>query len=670
MVRILLPLAAGIWWGTYSLDRPPFLIGLLLLAVLGTAGWFRLEKRVAAAVNGGWWVWLFLVGWALPVGSDPLRHPENWSAWPDVMSSEIGFSGELLDLADSGEKWRMVVRVDSLAPSLESPYAPVTGKLLLYAAKRAGDPEPLPGLRVLFSGRPLAIRPALDPKGFDWRWYQRVRGVSHQIYADSTEWRSSGQAVSWRYPVAYLRAHWEKVFDRYLQDPLSAQVAKALVLGSRSDLDDALNEAYQASGSVHVLAVSGLHVGLVAGILMWGLGLLLRRRKLLPIKALIAVSLVWGYVFLTGAADSALRAGVLFSVILLGKVLSRQAESLNLLATAVIILLLYDPWLIHHAGFLLSVFAVAGILYFHPLLYRAWFPGKGIPDFFWNLACVTLAAQATTLMLSLFYFHRFPVYFLLSGLFVVPVSSVLLASGLALVLVDAVLPMLAFLPAEILKWSCTAMNALVVWIAGLPVATLNDLWPLGFWTLLLPLIMGWAFHGWTKRTGRSLVTAAGLLAFGLAVQTVFVIKERHLEEWIILRRSGESTRLLVRQGDDLLSWDPLAPGAEVASTIWSGWGKVWELPSETDFRFGSVRKQNDLLYLGSDSLSWGPVVKGNFHLGLPGIPPATLEAQTATVLLIPELGWKERRNWKGWAEERSLSVKDLRETGFQSWPLR
>lgn len=670
MVRLLLPFSAGVWCGTYGVPHPPFLLLVSLLIVFWTVGGLRMGPKATSLLNAGWWIWLFLVGWSLPVGTDPLRHPAHWSRWPGISGSEAEFRGELVDIASSGDKWRMILRVDSLAPVPGGPFFPVKGKVLVYAGKRKAEEDPLPGLGISFSGKAGAIRPPMDPKGFDWQWYQRVRGVSHQVYTDSSGWRSVPESKSWRYAVASLRAHWEKVFDKYLEDPLSAQVAKALVLGSRSDLDDALNEAYQASGSVHVLAVSGLHVGLVAAILMWLLGLFLRHRKLLPVKALFAVPLVWGYVFLTGAADSALRAGVLFSVILLGKVLSRQAESMNLLATAVMVLLLFDPWLIHHAGFLLSVFAVAGILFFHPLLYRAWFPGKGIPDFFWNLACVTVAAQAATLMLSLFYFHRFPVYFLLSGLFVVPVSSLLLASGLALVLVDTALPILAWLPAGILKWSCTIMNGLVVGIAGLPGATLDELWPRAFWAILLPVVLGLSLLAWRRRASAFVVSAALSLAAGLALHAGILLHERDQDEWYVLRRSGEDSRLLVNQGENRLAWDPTSQATEAVTTNWSGWGKVWELPSQADFRYGLVRKKGQLLHLGQDSLSWGAEVKGNFHWGVPGILPGSLVVNASTVMLPPELGWKERRKWKAWAEERGLSVLDLRDAGFVRMPLR
>lgn len=669
MVRLLLPLSAGLWCGSHTLHRPPFLLLVALLLVLSATGVKRLKPRTTSVLNGGWWLWLFLLGWVMQAWTDPLRDPANWSGWPGIKGSVIGFQGELLDVASSGDKWRMTVRVDSLAPVQEGAFFPVKGKVLLYAGKQEPGEKPLPGLRMSFTGKAAQIRPAMDPKGFDWQWYQRVRGVSHQVYTDSTDWKSSTVGATWRYPVARLRAHWETVFDRYLEDPLSAQVAKALVLGSRSDLDDALNEAYQASGSVHVLAVSGLHVGLVAAILMGVLGLFFRHRKLMPLKALFAVPLVWGYVFLTGAADSALRAGVLFSVILLGKVLSRQAESLNLLATAVTVLLIFDPWLIHHAGFLLSVFAVAGILFFHPLLYRAWFPGKGIPNFFWNLACVTVAAQAATVMLSLFFFHRFPVYFLISGLFVVPVSSVLLTSGLSLVLVDSCFPILSFLPATILQWSCSIMNGLVLWISGLPVATINDLWPMAFWAVLFPIVLAWGLHAWIKREKLSFVRAALLLSLGLAVQAGFILEKRSRDEWFVLRRTGEGTRLLISQGDDLLAWDPLSSEVEVGKRIWEGWGQVWELPAKADFRYGLAQKKGEVLRLGKDSLSWGSGVKGNFHLGLPGVPPSQTEVVSSMVLLLPELGWRERRHWEEWAKDKGLSVLDLRESGYLLRPL-
>jgi competence protein ComEC len=663
MVRLLLPFAMGIWWGTFRDWGPSGLTMGLLLVLM--APFLLPAARFRRGFGVLWMVWMFLAGWVWVREADPLRQSGHWLRSEITPRKETRWAGTVREFKRSETWLRLTVALDSLAAGPDDPREAVSGLLLVYVPP--GDP----GLRVFagdhlhFSGQPRSIPPPADPLGFDWRFYQRVRGVTHQLFIHDEHWHWHPSDAP---PLMGRFQRWRQAFretlDRYLEEPEARQLARAVILGDREEFSDALNEAYQASGAVHVLAVSGLHVGLVAGMVMGLLGLMLRRRSQFPIKAILATLLIWSYIALTGAADSAVRAGVLFSVLLLGRSLSRQAESLNLLAAAVFLLLLVRPWMIHHIGFQLSVFAVGGILYFQPMLFRSWFPPDRLSSYFWSLFCVTLAAQLGTLMLSLYHFHRFPVYFLLSGLFVVPLAGLFLGAGVATLGLHQVLPALAPAAGWVLERLARLMNALVLGISELPGASLRDLYPPGYWSWLLPLVAGLLLYALQRRYAPSLVGAVLCLALGMTASAALTVREGWRQDWLLIRRQDEGSRLLIRQGHQRLALDLTVPKGEPVMEHWPGWGRVWVLPFSLDFRYGQVRRQDDVLHLGETTLSTGPEGGGQRQICLPGQSRLPASRDSAILLLAPDLDGRLRFQLRKAAQRAQRPWVDLREHGY------
>jgi len=663
MVRLLLPFAAGIWWGTFCDGGPSGLslsLGLLLLAP-----YLLPAVRFRAGFAWLWALWMFLAGWAWVRQADPLRQPGHWLRAETTLRKETRWEGRVRDVKRSESWLRLTVALDSLAAGPDEPRVAVSGLLLVYVPPGDSAFRVFAGDRLRCSGEPRPIPPPSDPLGFDWRFYQRVRGVTHQLFIHDGNWQwhpSDDPPLMGRFQR--WRQGFRETLDSYLEEPEARQLARAVILGDREEFSDALNEAYQASGAVHVLAVSGLHVGLVAGMVMGLLGLALRRRSLFPLKAILATLLVWAYVALTGAADSAVRAGVLFSVLLLGRSLSRQAESLNLLAAAVFFLLLFRPWMIHHVGFQLSVFAVGGILYFQPFLFRSWFPPDRLSSYFWSLFCVTLAAQLGTLMLSLFHFHRFPVYFLLSGLFVVPLAGLFLGAGVATLGLHQFLPALAPATGWVLERLARLMNALVLGISDLPGASLRDLYPAGYWSWLLPLAAGLLLYALQRRHAPSLVGAVICLALGMTASAALTVREGWRQEWMLMRRQDEGSRLLIRQGHQRLALDLTVPEGEPVREHWPGWGRVWVLPGSLDFRFGQVSAREGVLQLGETTISRGEGITGQRHLLLPGQEDLPRGRDSTLLLLAPDLDGRLRYRLRKAAQRQRLPWVDLREHGY------
>ncbi len=665
MVRILGSLASGIFWGSYQDDGPSGLITFSLFIGLLFLGFRKLENKGVILFGAGWMIFLFLAGWFYVHFADPLNDPRHWRFALQEQNVEVEWSGQIKKTTISGSRLRAVVAMDSVSQDEIYPATEVNGDLLVYMSIDSTDERPYPGQYIHFKGKVMPVPPNLDPLGFDWKWYQRVRGVTHQLFLKSHSWTiPAGQGGSLRTYFHELREKFSIVLGKYLTEPEAFQLAKAIILGDREDMSDSLNEGYQASGSMHILAVSGLHVGLVAGMVMYILGLFLRKRSLQILKVGTAVLLIWIYIGLTGAEDSAIRAGVMFTIIILGRTISRASETLNLLAASVVFLLILNPWMIHYIGFQLSVLAVAGILFYHPLIFRMWYPGPWLKRVLWEPFCVTISAQLATLMLSLYCFHHFPVYFLLSGIFVVPLSSLFLATGLGLLVLDFILPIAGFIPGEILTWTALLMNALVLGIADLPGASLPDIYPSGFWSLVLPIVAGLFLYAIAKRHSSSFVLGSMLLAAGVFVQTLFWVQHKSTREWYILKRFTEPTTLLIKQGSNHVAIDFATEPDSTHRSEWPGYGRIWNVPASLDFKMGNIHQKDQLLHLGQDSLSWGAEISGNYHLLIDGTLPNKKPGNDVTVFIAPDLDWKTKRKLKEWGTRMEVPLSDLKEEGY------
>lgn len=668
MVRLVIPLLAGIGAGAWMDFAPGIPLLLILAAGAFMTGLVRPFPWQNAVFGTIWLSFAFLAGWALVWHSDPLRQSDHWLRSHHQPHTETRWEAVVRQSDQTRTGVRLTLRLQRWQPNPGDPWQSVSGDLLLYIPGDNNSASPMAGDRLRFEGCPAPIPPSSDPAGFDWRLYQRIRGVTHQLFVyDPHIDHLPPDAFSWPRFWETTRSGYARVLDQYLPAPESRQLARAIILGDRELLGDALNEAYQASGAVHVLAVSGLHVGLVAGLVMGLLGWFSRARRTLVIRTLVALTLVWAYVGLTGASDSAVRAGVLFTIILGGRCLSRHADPVNLLAAAVCFLVIYHPWILFHVGFQLSVAAVAGILLFQPLIERSWYPGHRGLAFFWSLFAVTLAAQWTTVLLSLYHFHRFPTYFILSGLFVVPLASLFLTTGVVTLTAQSLIPPLAILSGWMLDKQAILMNSLVTGIAGLPGATWDDLYPAAHWILGVPVLAGLLMYGWKWRSSSSLTAAAAILALCTAVEAVIRYGSDQRQAWMLIRPFGENTRLLSVFDGHRVAFD-LQEGTGVPRRQhWAGWGPVWLVPSATDIEAGPLSKRGERCRLGKDWVSWGGGPPGHFHVCLPGrvLPPE--RPDSTTWLLAADLSAREKRHIiRRLPPERTF---DLRSQGIWVRPL-
>lgn len=352
------------------------------------------------------------------------------------------------------------------------------GLLLLKLKQPSADTTLLIGSTIGFQARLNAIKGPLNPKTFDFKQYWAAQGIYKQawINAERVILLQAPATTSLYAKIHEFRAKAIDAFRKKLSTPQSFAIASALTLGYRNGLDKDLKNAYAQAGAMHVLAVSGLHVGLLYLIIQYLLKAIPKRvRYQNIIKPAIAIGGIWGFAILTGASPSVLRASMLFSLIIIGQALYRRASIFNVLAGSAFLLLCWNPALLFQVGFQLSYLALLGIIIYQSSIYRLIRVPTKLGNYLWKLTAVSVAAQLGVGFISLYYFHQFPVYFWLSGWIVIPAASLILILSI-LLLCSTPIPFLGEIIGQVLEWIINSMNKLIMAMEVLPAHLITDIW--------------------------------------------------------------------------------------------------------------------------------------------------------------------------------------------------
>jgi competence protein ComEC len=353
----------------------------------------------------------------------------------------------------------------------------VDGKIILYFSKDAFQTPYLYGDVLLIKGAPSRVSAPANPGEFDYRRFLTFRNIYHQHFLRKNDVRLTGHHPPSKiidYAIQ-ARNRADKTLKKFVQGEREQAIASALVLGVTDGLDNELLNAYAATGAMHVLAVSGLHITIIYMILLWLLKPLLKLKSGQWIVALISLFVLWGYAFVTGLSPSVLRAVTMFSFIALARPAGQSTNIYNTLAASAFCLLMFDPFLIMSVGFQLSYLAVLGIVYLQNPLYGLWETDNYLLDKIWEITCISIAAQVATFSLGLLYFHQFPNYFLLSNLLVIPGSFLVLIAGIA-VLVFSFITSVAALLGVALTWLIKALNFVVFVVEGFPYSLVENIY--------------------------------------------------------------------------------------------------------------------------------------------------------------------------------------------------
>ncbi|RYU95670.1 ComEC/Rec2 family competence protein [Emticicia agri] len=395
-----------------------------------------------------------------------------------------------------------------------------TGKILLYFNKTEAK-RPQYGDIFLIKNMPSEVDSPKNPEEFDYRQFLHNKG----IYAHHFLWQNEYLQVGHQVPSQVLNIAYQSnlyadsVFKAHLETINEYALTNAMVVGTRNDIDDDLLNAYSASGAIHVLSVSGMHVGILFLVLSVVLKWIKTRISYGNwIFTIIVLILLWAYAVFTGLSSTVLRATVMFSFIQIGTTINRQHNIYNILAVSALVLLFYNPYWLVDVGFQLSYLAIIGIVYLHPYLNQLINPTNPIIRVLWEGTVVCFAAQLFTAPLSIYYFHQFPTYFLIANPFVAFFSFFILPAGL-LLLVFSWLPVVSTFFACLLKWSCYLLNETTFIIEKLPLSTLKgfsiSVPELLAWYAVIFLIIAFFRHSELKYLRVSVVLLVSLALFNI-----------------------------------------------------------------------------------------------------------------------------------------------------------
>jgi competence protein ComEC len=333
------------------------------------------------------------------------------------------------------------------------------------------------------------IRNSGNPGAFDYEAWCHQKGIYYHAFLNGKAIRQIKQPTAFglqqmlwtiRLKVLYL-------LYRYIPDKQSQSIASALLMGYRNDLDRELVQAYRNVGVVHIIAISGLHMGMVYGLLLFLLSPLENRKQWRALKYIGLLLGIWSFASIAGGAPSVSRSAVMFSFIVLGQWQQKEASIYNNLAASAMLLLLYNPYNLWELGFQLSYAAVLSIVVFQPILQQwllQWLPFNPLVQ----IISVTLAAQIFTMPISAYHFHQFPVYFLIANIWVVPFTAVLLYA-LLLLLPLSIWPALAVWWGSMASKGIGPLNAGVLAINAWPHAVWKNIYLTSGQTVLLLLAL-------------------------------------------------------------------------------------------------------------------------------------------------------------------------------------
>ncbi len=333
-----------------------------------------------------------------------------------------------------------------------------------------------PGDLLVFKGRLKKAGSPQNPMAFDYGEYLRQNGIAYLSFLRTGQWKklASGKKSLWNFPYRLRK----KLITSLHSNGLSGKeyaVASAILLGYNRLMDPKIRNEYAAAGAVHILCVSGMHVGIIYIVFSFLLSFLNRNKRQKLLKTILLLFIIWSYAMLTGLSPSVWRAALMVSLFIVAENLQRDSDPFNTLAASAFILLIVNPFFIFNIGFQLSYAAVLGILIFYHPLYGLLYIKNVVFDKIWSIVVLSTSAQLGAFPIAAHYFHSFPLYFLLTNIAVFFLAYFIVTVGLAFILFSSI-GHIAFLLGKFLSATVFLTNLIIHFVASLPHAQFTGLY--------------------------------------------------------------------------------------------------------------------------------------------------------------------------------------------------
>ncbi|NOR74976.1 MAG: DUF4131 domain-containing protein [Draconibacterium sp.] len=441
-------------------------------------------------------------------------------------------------------------------------------KILVYFEKHNQAEQLQPGNTISFSTTPQLLKNYGNPFEFDYKEYLKRKKIYRQLYLATNNWEKKSTVTKLTLPIR-AELFRDKLLEIYRRQNLGEnelEILSALTLGYKRNLDPETKRVFSASGAMHILAVSGLHVGIIFWVITLLFGFLRKQKTSRVMFVIVSIILLWAYAFITGLSPSVMRASAMFTIFVIGENISRKPNSYNSLAASAMFLLLFNPNNLFEVGFQLSYSAVFGILFLQPKLSSLIKINNKFVRFFWTLLTVSVAAQISTFPLTTYYFNQFPSYFWITNLIIIPAVMVLIPLGISL-LIFAKIPVLSVIISTVIQFIIKWCYIILSQIEQLPLSVHEiSVHPIQFIFLLGFLLSLYLF---LRLYNIRYLKAILIFTLFLAISYfTFQLKQNSLTGIIVYNNTNNTTIQLIRgKTNFVISEHKLKNSSNILNTI-------------------------------------------------------------------------------------------------------
>jgi competence protein ComEC len=533
---------------------------------------------------------------------------------------------------------------------------PSNGKILIHFRRK----EHLRvGTILIADGQIVANAKPRNPDQFDYGKYLNNKSIPAQLYVQPDNYLIVGTKKGVAYYADRFR---DKLISSLRQDGFNErelQVLHALILGQQQEISPDIVKDYQFAGAVHILSVSGLHVGFVLLFINFVLHPLPRTRRWNFVRLCLILFSLWTFALVAGLSPSVVRSATMFSFVAIGMSLRRSTNTFHTLIVSLLLILLFSPAFLFDVGFQLSYAALFFIVWLQPLFNSLWQPKWRVIKYFWEIITVSFAAQLGTLPLSLYYFHQFPALFFVTNLVVIPMLSVIMAVGIIVMLPAAFGYVFPFL-SDLLESGIVLLNQIIGKIASFETFVFIDI-PYNAPMLVTGYASIIAIMAWCKTRGvRKLILATGaIFIFQLAVLGS-VWWNRQQSEWLVLHVSRKTT-IVARYGDVVTVFGEFRPACRNYTTAHFAYVKK-TLPINNTFWF--ARKTILLVDRAPIPESLKPQILVLSHSPKINLDRVLKNSRPEVVVADASNYKTDVARWKATCQKQKIPFHDTREKGF------
>lgn len=424
------------------------------------------------------------------------------------------------------------------------------GKILVNIRKDTLKHEFDVGSNLLLKESIYKHKAPYNPDQFDYGKYLENKSILSQVYVDVQDIKVGDKIDKniWYYS-AQIRSRIIENLERSNFSRTELNVVNALILGQQQDISPEMMQDYQYAGAVHILSVSGLHVGYILLFLNFLLVRMPKTRWGNLMKLLIIILCLWGFAVIAGLSPSIVRSVTMFSFVAIGMHLKRKTNNFHTLIVSMLLILIFQPAFLFDVGFQLSYLALFFILWLQPLVSTIWIPNNKACKYLWDVLTVSFAAQIGTLPLSIYYFHQFPGLFFVTNLTILPVLGIIMALGL-FVMIWALFGIVPLILIKILEYSIFGLNWIISWIASFESFILKDIPFNIYMEISLYTFIAMVILYFEKQTFKRLVfSLLALISFQISIVGTKYYSQTQSE--MIVFHSKKNTIFVERKGEQL-----------------------------------------------------------------------------------------------------------------------